>query len=213
MSDSTIPRYVRATAITNADLAQHEGLVRWVVRRQWLGPLSFQDALHEGRIGLWAALRHFDPQRGPAFSTYAVVAITRALWRAVALERRLSASPPVPAACADEEERDRSDEAQVHTLLRELLAQLPVRLRDIVVAHHGLEGHPGQSFAALGAALGVSRQRVHQLHQQAMIWLAHPAHSLPLRRLLGRCRRQDYQRTLARQHRTARQSRRRRAGR
>jgi hypothetical protein len=41
--------------------------------------------------------------------------------------------------------------------------------------------------------------------------LAHPAHSLPLRRLLERCSRQDYQRTLARQRQAARQLRRRRA--
>jgi hypothetical protein len=57
--------------------------------------------------------------------------------------------------------------------------------------------------------LGVSRQRVHQLHVQAILWLAHPAHSLFLRRLLERNRRRDYQRTLSR----ARQVARRRYGR
>ena len=38
-------------------LAAHEGLVRLVVRRQQRGALSFADALHEGRLGLWLS-RH-----------------------------------------------------------------------------------------------------------------------------------------------------------
>lgn len=32
----------------------------------------FADALHEGRIGLWSALCHYDPKCGTAFSTYEV---------------------------------------------------------------------------------------------------------------------------------------------
>jgi hypothetical protein len=81
-----------------------------------------------------------------------------------------------------------------------------------MIAHHGLDGTPPQTFAAIGATLGISRQRVHQLHAQAILWLAHPGHSLPLRRLLERCSRRDYQRALARQRQAARQQRRRRVG-
>lgn len=183
----------------NRILAQHERLVHWVVRRQWLGTLSFQDALHEGRIGLWSALRHYDPQRGTAFSTYAVPAIAHAVWRAVALENRLSVSPSFDVPWAtDSDEIDAIDDALVRAALRDLTMQLPDRLRDIVIAHHGLDGNSPQTFAAIGRALGVSRQRVHQLHAQAILWLAHPAHSLPLRRLLGCNSRADYQRSLAR---------------
>ena len=70
-----------------ADLNQamqgHEKLVGWVVRRQWSGGLPYADMLQEGRIGLWRALQGYDPERGTAFSTYAVPAIARAVWRAV----------------------------------------------------------------------------------------------------------------------------------
>ncbi len=55
MDDCSTEAYEGTNQITSADLAQHERLVRWVVRRQWLGELSFQDALQEGRIGLWSA--------------------------------------------------------------------------------------------------------------------------------------------------------------
>ncbi|MDI7276681.1 MAG: sigma-70 family RNA polymerase sigma factor [Anaerolineae bacterium] len=194
-------------------MAKHERLVHWVVRRQWRGDLSFEDALHEGRIGLWSALQHYDPRRGTAFSTYAVPAIAHAVWRAVALEHRLSSSPSleVPWA-ADTDEIEPIDDALVHTALHDLAAQLPVRLRYTVVAHHGLDGNPPQTFAAIGGALGVSRQRAHQLHVQALLWLAHPAHSLWLRRLLGRNSRRDYQRTLARAGQIARRKHRRASG-
>jgi RNA polymerase sigma factor (sigma-70 family) len=194
----------------NQILARHEGLVHWVVRRQWLGTLSFQDALHEGRIGLWSALQHYDPRRGTAFSTYAVPAIARAVWRAIAIENRLSTSAPCDAPWAvDSDEIDAIDDALVRTALRDLTMQLPTRLRDIVIAHHGLDGNSPQTFAAIGRALGVSRQRVHQLHARAILWLADPAHSLQLRRLLGYNSRADYRRTLARMRNCARRKHRR----
>jgi hypothetical protein len=37
---------------------------------------------------LWHALQHFDPERGTAFSSYAIPAITRTIWRAVTLAQR-----------------------------------------------------------------------------------------------------------------------------
>jgi RNA polymerase sigma factor (sigma-70 family) len=214
MDEFTTDAGEEANRSVDAELARHERLVQWVVRRQWLGSLSFRDALHEGRIGLWAALCHYDPQRGTAFSTYAVTAIAHAVWRAVEVEERLWDSRSARAAGPAEADGSESPDAtQVHAVLRDLIGQLPGRLQGIVVAHQGLDGHAAQSFAAIGAVLGVSRQRVHQLHAQAVLWLAHPQHSLTLRRLLGRCGRRDYQRALARQRQSTRQPQRRRAGR
>ncbi len=198
----------------SCQMAEHEPLVRWVVRRQWLGSLPFEDALQEGRIGLWSALCHYDPDRGTAFSTYAVPAITHTVWRAVALEqRRFACSGTDLASPMDLNGDEAIDRAQVYAVLRDLVDQLPLHLRRIVVAHHGFDQQPPQTLAAIARSLGVSRQRVHQLHGQAILWLAHPAHSLQLRRLIERCHRRDYQVALARQSRAARQQRRRRAGR
>src|SRR4051812_42451426 len=87
-----------------AALAAHEGLVRWVVRQQWRGTLAFADAMQAGRIGLWQALRRYDPTRGPRFSTYAVPAIQRAIWAAVAADQprpRLPAGLPPRGAAAE----------------------------------------------------------------------------------------------------------------
>ncbi len=195
-------------------MVAHEGLVHWVVRQQDRGPLSYADALHEGRIGLWQALRHYGPARGTRFSTYAVPAITHALWKAVAaahLRRTTAAPAPTPTA-PDPDPADVLHTQQVHAALHVLVATLPPRLRHVVGAHLGLAGMPPRTFAALGAERGVSRQRIHQEYLTALTLLAHPSDSLPLRRLLGRDTRASYQQTLARQHQRARARRRGQSG-
>jgi hypothetical protein len=117
MYESTGVALEKANRISGAQMARHERLVHWVVRRQWLGVLSFQDALHEGRIGLWSALCHYDPDRGTAFSSYAVPAIAHAVWRAVAMEARSLESGPfhVPL-LTDSNEIEALDWAQVIVL-------------------------------------------------------------------------------------------------
>jgi RNA polymerase sigma factor (sigma-70 family) len=175
-------------------LAEHERLVHWVVHRQWLGNLSYARAVQVGRIALWRALRRYDPQRGCTFSTYAVPAIERALWRAVAEaqphpQEVLTPHPPQVAPDLDEVvEDDLVGEALTH-----LLTDLPHRLYVVIVARYGLDGEMPHTFAAIGQMLGVTRQRAHQLHVEALLWLAHPAHSLALRRLLDCNTVTDYQ--------------------
>lgn len=210
--NSTTCARPRKAAVSAQQMAEHEGLVGWVVRRQWLGGLPFDDAVHEGRIGLWRAIRCYDPQRGTTFSTYAVPAIARAVWRAVAVHSRLSSSPllpDVPSAATDL--LDEIDDSQVRSALLDLVRHLPPRLREVIVARYGLAQNPPQTFAAIGHTMGISRQRVHQVHTAAILWLSYPVHSLPLRRLLERDRRSDYHETLARHHKAARASRARRA--
>jgi RNA polymerase sigma factor (sigma-70 family) len=226
----------KVNAISAEQMARHEGLVRWVVRRQRLKGLPFDDALHEGRIGLWAALRRFDPECGTAFSSYAVPAIAHAVWRAVAVYRStptvpgsttpVDASPdtysasqsivppsgiPRTPSVYDGRASDLAQvvhQSQVRSTLLSLVEYLPPRLRQVIVAHYGLADTPAQSFAAIGRTMGISRQRVHQLHVTAILWLAHPANSLPLRRLLERNRRSDYRQAIARQSKAACRARR-----
>lgn len=195
-------------------LARHEGLVRWVVRRQYLGDLSFADAMHEGRIGLWHALRRYDPSRGAAFSSYAVPAIAHAVWSAVAAGRASAGSGSYPPTLAEGFDPDEFVHAgQVRASIRALVERLPGRLRLVVVAHYGLDGAEPESYGAIGRTLGVTRQRVQQLHVEALVWLAHPARSLALRRLLGLDTRAAYQRSLAEGYRIARSRRSGRRGR
>jgi len=197
----------------NRLMAEHDGLVQALVRQQVLGPLPFAEALQAGRIGLWQAILGYDPQRGHAFSTYAWPCIVRHVWRAVKTAHRFAQPGPQKVeeaflASFPHQEADpfRAWEAAArHAALDDLLARLPGRLRYIVLAHYGLQGDPPASFRGIGRALGLSGERVRQLHTQALVWLRHPAHCQHLRSLLERHTCTDYQRAAAQAQRWLRQ--------
>jgi RNA polymerase sigma factor (sigma-70 family) len=196
-----------------ADLDQaivdYEKLVRWVAWRQWRGGLPWADVLQAGRMGLWRALQGYDPERGTAFSTYAVPAISRSIWRAVSLAQREPAeelTPQPPQAAPDLEEH--VERVISYELLHGLVAALPRRRwRLVIVSHYGLEGHPAQSLSELARAWGVTPQRIFHLRTEALLWMAHPARSGALRQLLGYNSVADYQAYLARQRRWQRMTR------
>jgi len=185
----------------NQAIERHEKLVRWVARRQWTGDVPRSDVWQVGRIGLWHALEGYDPERGTAFSTYAIPAITRAIWRAVTLARRKppeELTPHPPQEAPDLEEY--LERVISYALLHRLVAALPSRRwRAVIVAHYGLEGGPAQSLSELARAWGVKPQRIFQLRAEALLWLAHPARSLALRQLRSCNTVADYQVYLARQ--------------
>jgi RNA polymerase sigma factor (sigma-70 family) len=190
-----------------AGMAEHEGLVVWVVRRQWLGGLPLAEAVQAGRIGLWRALAGFDPARGVRFSSYAVPAIRRAVWAEVAAHRAARvAAPPAAGSGAgaravgagwEAEPAAWVERAEAAALVAAMVGDLPPRLRAVVVGRYGLGGAPPATFAALGRRLGVTRQRAQQLAVEALAALAHPARSLALRQWLGRAQRSDYRAALA----------------
>lgn len=183
----------------NMLLAQHEGLVRLVVCRQGLNGLPEEEARQAGRYGLWRAILGYDPQRGSAFSTYAYVAIMRYVWAAVQGEmRRRRREVPravlglyfrVTAADPAQEQ----EQAEVEAALWQLVARLPERLRQVIVARYGLRGGERQTLAQIGEQLGVCGERVRQLQQEGLIWLRHPGHSQEVRSLLGRHTQQQYE--------------------
>ena len=108
----------------------HEGLVHHVVRQQWRGRLGYEEAVHAGRIGLWRAILGFDPECGNAFSTYASVAITRHVWRAVELaerEERTARAPACAASCLDPRAEVLAWEVQA--TLHAMVERLPAKQR------------------------------------------------------------------------------------
>jgi RNA polymerase sigma factor (sigma-70 family) len=176
-------------ACLNQLMAHHEGLVSFVVRRQTLGQLPFAAAMQAGRIGLWRAIGGYDPPRGYAFSTYAYPAIARHVWQAVKQGER---AEPLPVALAAAPIIERTDPAViweaalVRASLYQLVGRLPERLQTIIMARYGLAGNSGHTYREIGVALGLTGERVRQLHTEALVWLRHPAHSQHLRALMGR---------------------------
>ena len=186
------------TESLNMLLAQHEGLVRMVVSRQWLYGLPKEEAQQAGRHGLWRAILGYDPRRGTAFSTYAYVAIMRYVWAAVQGEmrrRRREVPRAVLGLYLSSSMTDAAGElerAEIKQALWELVTRLPPPLRQVIVARYGLGGRERQTLVQIGSQLGVCGERVRQLQQEALIWLRHPAHSQEIRSLLARHTRQEY---------------------
>ena len=177
-------------------MAEHDRLVHAVVRKQFLGPLPFAEALHAGRIGLWRAILGYDPQRGLAFSTYAWPCIARHVWSAVKAAQHAGpvVAPLVSVPASSVDPVSACESSAVQSALHDLVTRLPDPLHTVVVAHYGLGDAPPLSFAAIGRTMGLCRERIRQLHQEALIWLRQPAHSQHLRSLLDRHTLADYDR-------------------
>ncbi len=176
-------------------LHQHAGLVHWVIRRACWSDLPYGELLHEGQIALWQAIRHYEAGRGVAFSTYAVPALRHRLWGVVAqaqrpqghAERAVVADPAELAAAAWQRQA-------VRAALQEALADLPDRPYHVIVAAYGLDGQPPLSLAAIGRLYGLSRERIRQIRNDALVVLRLPALSGRLRRLCDQTDRAAYQR-------------------
>ena len=200
-TEATLYRLAQAGCPESLDrlLRQHEGLVRQIVAHQQLCGLPFEEALQVGRIGLWRAIEGYDPQRGTRFSTYAYPAIIRQVWDAVrrnmAWERRQV--PPgllgVFFAGNSPDERQEEEWEEVEHSLWGLVAGLPERQGEVIRRHYGLEGGARQTLAEIGGGWGVSRQRVYQIEEAALVWLRQPGHSQELRNLLGRHSQGEYE--------------------
>jgi DNA-directed RNA polymerase sigma subunit (sigma70/sigma32) len=97
----------------------------------------------------------------------------------------------------------------IQNVLFDLVSQLPPRMGRVISGRYGLGEQPPCTLKNLGQELGVTRERVRQLQQEALAWLRHPAHSWQLRQLVGKHRAADYRWALA-ENAALRRSRRRR---
>ena len=197
-SEATLFRQAQAGCRDSLNLlmARHEGLVQAVVRRYGFGELAFTEAVHLGRIGLWRAVLHYTPERGLAFSTYAWPCIRNEILDVRRTRARQKEVPTVSWTVLSDQVLDALLEQGTQAVrqgLRQLVARLPARLRYVIEAYYGLARQPASTYAAIGVHLGLTKQRVCQLHTEALIWLRQPAHSQTLRSLLERHTVADYQ--------------------
>ena len=90
-----------------------------------------------------------------------------------------------------------------------MLAALPERLQQVMVAYYGLDGERPATYRQIGPEMGYSHGSIWVWQHEALARLSHPSMSYRLRSLLGRQSLADY---LKAKRRTARWLRR-RAGR
>jgi RNA polymerase sigma factor (sigma-70 family) len=165
-------------------LRENDGLIHSIVRRQGIVGIEYEELIQEGRIALWQSILHFDPGRGYAFSTYAWAAICHQLWHCLAYARQSGGYREAEAwlASADAIEKDWWWE-QVRQALLETVRKLPARLRWLICLEYGLDGAGPYSLAVIGRGWGISRERVRQLRNHALVLLRLPVFSRQLRSL------------------------------
>jgi RNA polymerase sigma factor (sigma-70 family) len=182
----------------NALLAQHDRLVFWVARRQYPGQADYADLIQEGRIGLWQAILHYDPGRGFHFSSYAWEAIRHRIWQVVGQATQAEGgweAQPAADILADIIAVWQAE--QIRQAVEEELACLPERMRQVIELAYGLAGQEPISLAEIGRRIGVTRERVRQMRNDALVLLRLPALSLRLRSLSEQASRPAYRHALS----------------
>jgi RNA polymerase sigma factor (sigma-70 family) len=197
--DKCTRKPLTAQAVQEA-MEQHDGLVHAFIQRQGGGDISYEEALQAGRIGLWHAIQGYDPARRTTFSTYAWVAISRHVDRRTEELNRVidDWSQEIPTSWVVPDPAGKLEEKLVREALFDLVGQLPKRLCRVIVGRYGLGEDAPRPLQELGEELGLTRERVRQLQQDALAWLRHPAHSWRLRQLVDENTAADYRRALAR---------------
>jgi RNA polymerase sigma factor (sigma-70 family) len=183
----------------SAMLHENNGLIYAVLRAQVYGETDLGDLVQEGWIGLWRAIKCYDPERGVRFSTFAWLVIRNRIWKAVArasrLERWQETGGPYTDATGVQLKIGWED-TQIHEALEEGLEELRERERWVLSLRYGWDGCPPRTFAEISETLGLTRQRMHQIHNEALLLLRVPALSIRLRSICQRGSRGDYRRAL-----------------
>jgi len=178
-------------------LRENKGLVSLMVVRQGRGKAEYKDLFQEGKIGLWKAILHYDAGRGVRFSSYACVVIRNEVWQAVRRSEKAEGwLESKRAGDSLEALIEKWYQEQVREALGEELEELPERLREVIEQHYGLKGEMQRNFAKIGREWRLSRERIRQLHNEALALLRLPALSIQLRSICERGERENYRQAL-----------------
>jgi RNA polymerase primary sigma factor len=162
-----------ATGVKNAIVRANLRLVVSVARKHLRPGMNLMELVSEGNITLMRAVESFDFHKGHRFSTYATLALMKGFARTVpqmmSLTRKNSGDIGILAEVADRrattaaETLGRSDE------VRHLMSRLSDRERAVLSAHFGLDDQPAaETYEQLADRLGLTKQRVRQIHQGAL---------------------------------------------
>jgi DNA-directed RNA polymerase sigma subunit (sigma70/sigma32) len=86
---------------------------------------------------------------------------------------------------------------ELRAMMMDMVSQLPERQQRIVYERYGWGGEEPATFREMGEVMGMSKQRAHQLHQEALLRLRQPAMSYGLRSLFDQHNMSGYEATAA----------------
>lgn len=179
---------------------ENDRLAWWLARKfQWSGE-PLEDLVQEARMGLMHAARRFDPSKGNKFSTYAVTCAHASVLRylnrrapTVRTPQGIAAPRAISIDVEDDEGatifQEAAGEASAHeiavdgersALLRAAMTSLDTRSRRLLEMRFGIlrpgetrwiGKRGGSTLGEIADALGVSRSRVRQIEQKALLCL------------------------------------------
>jgi RNA polymerase sigma factor (sigma-70 family) len=178
-------------------LRENDLLIYTIISRQWIREAEGKDLRQIGRIAFWYALQHYDPQRGMRFSTFAWMAIRHRVWQAIAQATKLKGWLETPLHQDQIGELNAEwQRVQLRRALEEGLADLSERQRQVIEWYYGWDGAEARTFAEIGRDWQVSRQRIREIHDGALVVLRVPGLSIQLRSLSERHSRAAYRAAL-----------------
>jgi RNA polymerase primary sigma factor len=173
-------------AIVRANLRLVVSIARKHLRPGTNGRLSLMELISEGNITLMRAVEGFDVHKGYRFSTYATLALMKGFARSVPVMLADSAGGRALVGAGHKrvalagDFTDPNPSATPQQLMhrdevRQLLAHLDDRERDVLLGHFGI-GEPVSdaraatpaSYEEIGHRLGLSTQRVRQIERAAL---------------------------------------------
>ena len=169
--------YDEAVATKNQIIRANLRLVVSIAKR-YVGPAGdFFELVSDGNMSLIKAVGKFDFSRGFRFSTYASWAIMKNFARALPVVRRQQSRfstscsemfSTVEDSRADQYEQE-SAQIQRESHVAGILKRLDERERQIVTTRFGLtRGREPLTLQQVGAALGITKERVRQIQSRAM---------------------------------------------
>ena len=173
----------RATEVKNQIVQANLRLVASVARKHLRPGLSLMELVSEGNMTLMRAVESYDAHRGHRFSTYATLALMKGFARSVpqllsgGRAAGTSGDLRVLAEVPDARLSATADRLLAREEVRQLLARLDERERNVLLAHYGIESTPSAlrgdraepaTYEQVGRLLGLTKQRVRQIEQSAI---------------------------------------------
>jgi RNA polymerase primary sigma factor len=180
--------YDESVSIKNQIIQANLRLVVSIAKR-YVGPTGdFFELTSDGNISLIRAVEKFDFSRGNKFSTYASWAIMKNFARTIPNELRYRGRfhashsemfESIEDVRADQNEQE-SAQIQRESRVQGILMRLDERERQIVTSRFGLiRGEEPLTLKQVGAAMGVTKERIRQIQCRAMDKLRMAAEEIP----------------------------------